>query len=492
MTVALALPTLKLSDDEADLAAQLRGQLAGVQRHNKEKFARYEGLYKAQTLDIAVPPNLADIGVHVDFAATVVNTLAERIEWDNWISTDGELSQLLDDVYRENSLDVTQSAVTLDALIAGMGFVVVGTGDTEIGEPNVLVTGASPNTCTALWDPRRQRDRAALTQTYGRRRSLECEVLFLPDQTITIEQDSSGRVTNIDRDPHNLGRVPVVRLANQERASKMRGRSEITPPIRYYCDATARTLLGMEINREFYTAPQRYGLGVDPEQFGIGDDKTRAERVRRGWEISMARMNFIPYDEDNGVMPTVGQFTPAPPTPYIEQIRAYAQRIASAAGIPHTYMGFTTDNPPSGDSIRMLESRLTRRAVFRQRMFGRAWREVARLALMMQSADAAIDETAFAGVAVNWRDPSTPTPAADADRVVKLTGAEVIPTDSDVTLRAAGFSAVDIEQLGNDHRRSTVKSVVANLAAAAKAASVSVDAQTAPTVDKTAVAVDVG
>jgi len=467
MTVALALPTLQLSDDEQTVLGKLRNRLSISRRANKEKFSRYDGLYVAKNLDIAVPPNLAEIGVRVDFAETVVNVLAERIGWDGWIFTgSGDLGDQLNRAFVDNALDVEQSAATLDSLITGMGFVVVGTGDD--GEPDVLVTGESPDACTGLWDPRARRDRAALAQVFDGR-VLVGESLYLPNETVVLEYTSDGRATIVDRDEHNLGRVPVVRFANQERTSKKRGRSEITPPIRYYCDATARTLLGMEINREFYTAPQRYGLGVDPEQFGITQDMPKSERVRKGWEASMVRMNFIPYDEDNHVMPQVGQFTPAPPTPYLEQIKGYAQRIASAAGIPHTYMGFTTDNPPSGDSIRMLESRLTRRAAFRQKMFGRSWREVARLVLMMQSDDGRIDEAAFAQLAVNWQDPSTPTPAADADRATKLVGSKILPPDSTVAYREAGFNAVEIEQLEQDKRRATVKSVVANLATAANA-----------------------
>ncbi|AXQ62834.1 portal protein [Gordonia phage Angelique] len=453
MTVALALPTLQLSDDELQVHGKLRAQLTNHRQRNRQKIARYEGKYLARNLDIAVPPNLADISVHVDFAETVVNVLAERIEWDGWVST-GDLQQLAAD-YIANSLDVEQSQVTVDALIVGIGFIAVGTG--ADGEPDVLITGESPNTCTALWDSRGRRSSSALSQSYDGR-ALNAESLYLPNQTVKIRYKTTGEIAEIDRDEHNLGRVPVVRFVNQERASDVWGRSEITPPIRYYCDAAARTLLGMEINREFYTAPQRYGLGVDPEQFGISQESPRSERVRRGWEISMARMNFLPYDDENGVMPQVGQFTPAPPTPYIDQVKSYAQRIASAAGIPHTYMGFTTDNPPSGDSIRMLESRLTRRARYRQRMFGRSWREVARLAMMMR--DPAIDEDNFAKLSVNWLDPSTPTPAADADRATKLVGQQILPPDSAVTYREAGISETEQLQLEVDKRRATVRSAV--------------------------------
>lgn len=461
---AIALPTTALSQDEQKLLSQLRGQLTIATKKNQLKQLHHKGRHKARSLDIAVPPQLADLDIHVGFAATVVDTLAERIEWDHWIST-GDLMGL-DDIYRENSLDVEGPAVVQDSLITGMGFVSVGTGGA--GEPEVLVTGESPNGCTDIWDRRTRRATAALSQTIGRNNKVTQETLYLPEQTIKIQRNSAGKVSTIDRDEHNLGRVQVVRFPNMQRTSDVHGTSEITAPIRYYCDHAARTLLGMEINREFYTAPQRYGLGVDPSQFGLDEDSPKDERVRKGWEISMTRMNFLPRDEDTGELPTVGQFASSPPSPYIDEVKHCAQLIASAAGLPATYMGFTTENPPSGDSIRQLESRLIKRARLRQRMFGRSWREVAYLALLVRDLD--VDPGEFAKISENWLNPATPTPAADADRTVKLVQANVLPADSEVTYREAGVSARDQEQLSIDKRRGTGRNLAATLADAAKAA----------------------
>ncbi|MBQ1167146.1 phage capsid protein, partial [Streptomyces sp. A73] len=42
--------------------------------------------------------------------------------------------------------------------------------------------------------------------------------LYLPDQTIhAVEEDGGGVV--IDRDVHNLGVVPVIRMANRQRTA---------------------------------------------------------------------------------------------------------------------------------------------------------------------------------------------------------------------------------------------------------------------------------
>lgn len=69
-----------------------------------------------------------------------------------------------------------------------------------------------------------------------------------------------------------------------------------------------------------------------------------------------------------------------------------------------------------------------------------------------------------------WGDPSTPTPAAAADRAVKLVGAGVLPPDSDVTLEQLGFSDTDIQRIRQDRLRAAGRSAIAGLAQSAAAA----------------------
>ncbi|MBQ1164435.1 phage capsid protein, partial [Streptomyces sp. A73] len=50
--------------------------------------------------------------------------------------------------------------------------------------------------------------------------------LYLPDQTIHAVEEDGGWVV-IDRDVHNLGVVPVIRMANRQRTADRVGKSEI-------------------------------------------------------------------------------------------------------------------------------------------------------------------------------------------------------------------------------------------------------------------------
>jgi hypothetical protein len=52
-----------------------------------------------------------------------------------------------------------------------------------------------------------------------------------------------------------------------------------------------------------------------------------------------------------------------------------------------------------------------------------------------------------------WRNPATPTVAAQVDATVKLVQAGVLPADSDVTLEMAGFTEGQRQRIAVDRRR---------------------------------------
>jgi len=181
----------------------------------------------------------------------------------------------------------------------------------------------------------------------------------------------------------------------------------------------------------------------------------------------MGRLNVIPRTED-GELPEMGQFPSAPPTPYIEQIKAYSQLVSSESGIPSTYLGFVTENPPSADSIRQSEYRLVKRAERRQISFGQAWREVAYLSLLVR--DGVVDRDEFRTIDVRWRDASTPTRAAAADEALKLTSAGILTPDSTVTYDRIGLSQQDQARITEDKRKARVNELIRGLPAAGAAA----------------------
>jgi hypothetical protein len=341
----------------------------------------------------------------------------------------------------------------LDSLIFGLSFVTVGTGFDD--EPDPLVTPHSPTTMTATWDRRTRRLSSALATVSEDNEVVEA-TLYTPGST-TVFSRHGGRWHAVDRDVHNLPRLPVVLVPNRVRGSRDLGRSEITKPIRYYSDAAARTLLGLEVNREFYNAPQRIGLNVSDDMF-----EDESGNAVSPWTSIMGRVWNIPPNEDASLpQPDVKQFSPASPAPYLDQIQGYAKRVASEAGIPTTYFGVETANPASADAIRAAESRLVKRAERRQASFGRAWLEVGRLALMVR--DGGLPEDYDTSVSTKWRDAATPTRAASADEATKLIASGVLPPESSVTMDRVGLSPAEQRQVTADRRRSTGTSALASI-----------------------------
>lgn len=462
---ALALPTLSLNDDEQHAASTLRAQLNKVRGKNKAKSDLYDGKHTADDLDISAPAGLPELIKAVSgWPGTVVDVLEERLDFRGWTGAD-ELA--LNDVVRDNHLDAEASRGHIDGLIYGCGFVTAGHGDLSAGEPDLLVSVESTESATVEWDYRLRRAKAGLSQTRDEHGTVILETLYLPNETIGFEAKPGGRLEVVRRDEHNLGRVPMARLLNRDRASDLFGRSEITREIEYLTDACIRTLVGMEINREFYTSPKWSALNTDPEVFGMGEEQSPRENREAAWKSTAGFLNAIPpqFDDEGKLIPQqLHEFRPAPPTPYIEQVRAYSQLLAAAAGMPPTYLGFVTDNPTSADSIRQQEYRLVKRAERRQKSFGMAWLEIAYLTLLIR--DGGVDREAFRKVGVNWRDASTPTRAAAADEALKLISSGVLLPDSPVTYDRIGLSLQEQQQLASDKQRSAGRALLDQLAKA--------------------------
>jgi hypothetical protein len=140
--------------------------------------------------------------------------------------------------------------------------------------------------------------------------------------------------------------------------------------------------------------------------------------------------------------------------------------LAAETAIPASYLGFQTDNPSSADAIRQMEARLVKRAERRQKQFGRAWTEVAKLALLVRDGEIPAEA---ADIRPQWRDASTPTRAAAADEAVKLIGAGVLLADSEVTYNRIGLSDTDKQVLASEKSSSRARSLIQNLATAAGA-----------------------
>lgn len=431
------------SDDERSLIAKLAARLEEHARKNKSKWAYYEGKNALKDLNIALPAVASSIRAVVGWPEIVVDSLAERLEWQGWISPKADISEL-DQVFAENDLASEFAKATLESLVTGMGFLEVSAGGN--GEPTIIIDAVTAGEATYMWDDRLNRMAAGYIEKTGENGE-KYQTLHLPDRVISIITDPHEAEKETVCVKHGWGRCGLVRIPNRSRAGKDAGASEITTAIEYYTDHGVRTVLGMEFNREYYTTPQRYLLNATFDQLGLEEDATESDVIKMGWKVAMSKALVVPPGDPDDGLPTItaGQFQAAPPTPYIEELKMMAQLVSAQSGVPVSYLGFASDNPPSADSIRATESRLVRRTELRQLAFGRPLcRDLAYVCKAIL--DGRPPEWEFiASLEAKWLAAATPTLSATMDAMTKAVAAEITPKHSSVVWGRVGFSPTEQE-----------------------------------------------
>lgn len=439
MTEAPAFLQLQsLSDEEEATRARLISQLSRARKANLRQEAYYEGARKVRDLGISIPPHLRDVEAVAAGPQIVVDVVDERMDWRGWSTPNEDLD--LQATFDQNHLEIEVGQATLDSLICGLAYLTVGTGEDD--EPDVLVKAESPNRMTATWDPRKRRAVDGLCELYDNRNRLTGWQMYLPGETITAER-LNGRVVVTDRDEHGYDRVPISVLINKPRASRQGGRSEITRHIRSITDSAMRTLLGMEIAREFYAAPQRYLMGADESMFVDEDGNPVGQ-----WAALIGRMLMAPRDE-NDELPTAGQFNSASPQPFTELLKTYMQEISASSGIPATHFGYSTDNPASADAIQRADARLDKRAVRRQKNYNLGLVDLGETVLLWR--DGELPDPG--SVKSLWTPVSVVAPGAAADRAVKMISAGVLDPSWDFTLEQFGLTDEEIRIVKAERRR---------------------------------------
>lgn len=470
---APTLPSLELSDDERGLMEALKGQLTFSRLDCELRDAYYRGEQVVRDLGISIPPQMRQVRTVIGWPRIGVDALEQRLDIESWRYADesGDTDSGLMEIWEANDGATESQMAHLDALVFGREFITVGSGDCRLpdGSPKPdcppLISVESPLDMTTMFDARLRVNTSGL-RVWDLEGS-EAVTLYLPNETVSAVSIRGGSHWEVlDRDPHNLGIVPIVRMSNRERTGDRFGQSEITEEVMNVTDAACRTLLGMEVAREFYGAPQRYILGADESAFQDAEGNKKS-----AWQTYIGRVLALENDAE-GNRPEVGQFTAYDPSVFTRIIDMYAKIMATQLGLPPHYLGYTTDNPASADAIRSTEAQLVKRAERKQRVFTGSWRNVMRLAVLMQTGTLPDNNRKMEPV---WRDASTPTVAATADATVKLVQAGVLPASSTVTLERTGFTAGEIARILADRQSDAAASFLAEIATSLQAKEARVD-----------------
>jgi hypothetical protein len=458
------LPSIGLSESERALVANLqqRAQHDLVEMMCANSF--YMGEKVISNLNIAIPDDLAArLKALVGWARIAVDPYVERLSPEGFRLPGGtDVDERLALIASANGLDAKFPMAATDALSMSRSYWVAGTRE---GSDMPVITAESPLNVAVQWDLTGTFAKAAL-QTFmqdGQKRAM----ILTPEQDVQIAEDEHGVWQVVSRDVHGFGRVMVHRMAANARTNQLDGYSNITPELQSIITNACRRLMGLEIASELYSVPRLWLLGAS-----LSDFQNANGDMRKAIDAYMSMINVLERD-DNGEAPTLQQTTVYDPSTFTKVVEMYASQAAGIlAAVPQDLGLYTNGNPTSSESWDSMETRRNRRAVKFSREFGVPLVGVHQDAIRLQNNGVLPRE--FERIAVDW---APIMPGMSADEISKLTAAQVLPPRSDVTLKHAGFSAVERSQIEQDWREQDQRDALT----AVRDAALSLRAPAAPT-----------
>ncbi|MDM1896006.1 phage portal protein [Mycobacteroides abscessus] len=370
-----------------------------------------------------------------------VTALAERLRITGF-SGDGELWA----DWIRNNLDQDCGVAHREALLLGDSYVIVWAN--KYGRPQVTVESAKQ--VAVLSDPGSRQTYAAIKRWEDTNLKTTEAVMYLPDRIIRLRAQQQGAVANgfkqIDEFANPLGVVPVVNLRNTDRVIGDWGSSEIDD-LKPLVDALNKSLADMMVTSEYVGRPRRWATGIELTEVPVLDEEGNPVLDDDG-QPTMQEVNPIPeghramISENDGAK--FGQLQAADLSGYEASVRVILGQIMAVSTLPAHYVGVFTDNPASADALRAAEASLTARAEARQATFGRSWEQVAKLMIAVRDGR---DPSQIDDIRVHWADAATRSVAQEADAVVKLYQAGLLPAA--YALGKLGYSDDEIGKIAD-------------------------------------------
>lgn len=428
-----------LEHDEQSAFNELIRQYMQKLTRNRIRQMYYDAKNALKDLGIAIPPDMTDIEMVLGWPAKAVDGLSRRNKMDGFVIPGLSSADLgIDQMWDENHMEIEAPQAHTSAYTHSCAFVITTKGDTQSGEPEVLITTRSALWGTGIWDRRRRRLKSFLSIVDTNDAGIPTlMVMYLPDRIITIERFSVGwRVT---RQRHGLGRVPVEILAYNPHLERPFGTSRISRPVMSIADAALRTVVRMEVGAEFYSAPQRWIMGADESMFQDANGQLKSQ-----WQAIIGRLWAAGRNEE-GELPTVGTFAASPPTPSIEMLRSYATQFSGETNIPVGSLGVIQDNPSSADAIHAAKEDLLIEAEYCNRVSGGTWVRSILTGIQIRDNLSEIPSE-LRRLRAHWRNPAQMSESSAADAGLKRIQTFPWLAETAVGLEIAGFDETAIER----------------------------------------------
>lgn len=312
----------------------------------------------------------------VNFAATPVNAVANRLEISSVSAVSEEAAKVIDNVWTTNELELEVNNIHNRALVYGDAYLFVWAYD---GELEMYYN--SPLTTVVIYDNENPRLPAYAAKMWSTDIDGEERVrvnLYYADRVekyvsigerlpMTVKDDTFEPFVDEDTNEAGVmenpfGQIPIFHFRTARPNGKPEHLAAYGPQ-----DMINKLLITQMASVEHYGFPQRYILAGDHAEANDDFDEDEPDNDHLSGEPG--EVWFLKNVQK------VGQFDVAKPDTYLAPYKEYIRSMASVTETPLHYFENTHTNV-SGESLRAAEAPLVKKVRTRQLSFGSTWREV--------------------------------------------------------------------------------------------------------------------
>ena len=349
MADSIRIPGLDHSEQNAlDVLVQ---QWRDKRRRNNLRSAFYDMKNSERRLmGKNVPSVIRERRFVLGWSAIAVDKLNRRCNIDDFYDVGGaDLGTLgLPGLMRSNRLVSELSQAGVSSLIHSCAFLVTTQGDTESGEPPVLMNARDASTATGVWSTRLRALTSFLSiSDLDEQGEPTAMTMYLPNLNLIMTK-GRGRWA-VERREHSYG-VPVDPIRYKPRLGRSFGSSRISRAVMSIHMQALGAMIRADVNGEAYSLSRYVLLGVTEEAFQNADGSPKP-----AWQAAWDAVWAI-GDDNKAIQPRadVKQFSGQSPEPQNAHLRMLAQLMSGETGVPIGEFGIIGDaNPTSAEALQV-------------------------------------------------------------------------------------------------------------------------------------------
>lgn len=311
-----------------------------------KRYNYYEMKNLALDFGISSPPELRLWNSVVGWCAKGVDALADRLDLDGFADDVFDMTG----IYDQNNRDIMIDSAIKGALIASCSFIYIS--QDESGFPRLQVIDGDD--ATGIINPVTQ----MLNEGYA---VLERNEFKVPIKEAYFTNEYTAYYENgtlVDQVENKAPAPLLVPIIFKPDSQRPFGHSRISRACMAYTGSALRTIKRSEISAEFFSFPQKWATGLDPD---VEIDK---------WSAAMSALIRFSVNENGDDHVKLGQFAQQSMTPHVDQLKMFASLFAGETGLTLDDLGFPQSNPSSYEAIKAAHENLRLTAKAAHKSFG--------------------------------------------------------------------------------------------------------------------------